>query len=89
MQKYRPKLAPKIIYCGIMEKNSGKGSPCRKGTVPWQQRRRWRRSEEAAAAQSGGGGRRRRRPRRVEVELGVATDEGAVVAGKAELGGGG
>jgi hypothetical protein len=73
MQKYRPKIATKIFYCSIVEKNFGEllhvtRAPCHGSNT------------------AGGGGRRRRRPRGVEVELGVATDEGTVVVGEVEHG---
>jgi hypothetical protein len=73
IQKYRPKIATKIFYCSIVEKNSGEllhvaRAPCHGSNA------------------AGGGGRRRQRLRGVEVELGMATDEGAVVAGEAEHG---
>jgi hypothetical protein len=35
MQKYRPKIATKIFYCSIVEKNSGEVLHIAKGTVPW------------------------------------------------------
>jgi hypothetical protein len=73
MQKYRPKVATKIFYCSIVEKNSGEllhvaRAPCHGSNA------------------AGGGGQTRRRPRGVEVELGVATDEGALVAWDVKLG---
>jgi hypothetical protein len=76
MQKYGPKVATKILYFSIVEENSGKVLHVAK--TPCH-----------GSNAAGGGGRRRRRPRGVEVELGMATNEGTVVAEEAELDGGG